>query len=45
MLDRSVLLSPFDQIEQQVTIEGAKATPVSAIASPAGVAQTTPQYI
>jgi len=46
MLDRGVFSSPFEQIKQQVTIEEAKAAPVSAITSPAGVAQDhTPVYL
>jgi len=46
MLDKGIFSSPIDQIEQQMTIEGAKPAPISAIASPAGVAQDhTPIYL
>jgi putative DNA methylase len=46
MLDRGMFSPVMDQIKQQMTIEGAKISPVSAIASPAGVAQDhTPVYL
>lgn len=46
MLDRGISSPVLDQIKQQLTIEEAKTTPISAIASPAGVAQDhTPVYL
>jgi hypothetical protein len=46
MLDRGISSPVLDEIKQQLTIEGAKTPPISAITSPAGVAQDhTPVYL